>query len=487
MMNGMRNTRDRAGWKTWVKRVRLSRALIAGAVVALSGVAIAQGPVSGGRLIVWGTVSALTPPPGSGDFVALAAAGGAQTLAIRSDGKLYLSSASGGIPAIEGTSLATDEFCGVGMGRNHLLAIRPDGSIAVWGFWGAVPATAPDETGPFVAVSGGGSHSVALDTNGRVVVWGTDAAAVGAGAPAGITFKAIAAKGRYTLALSSDGNIYGWGTDQLPQPGSPAPPGIVKDVFKVAWTPYETHYFIAPLEAGNPYTAMAAGLDLVAGLRADGTVIVWDATGKMQPTPAGIVFTQVAAGSEFAAGIDQTGYLHAWGNPLRRAAIISGVPDGVHSAISAANAHITAIAGQPDTTPPVVTGLQVDQDTLWAPNHKMRTVALTFRASDCSPVALAGLSVTLRSNQPDNDWGSGDTTGDTNGHDGHTSDVQVPAGALVQNADGSVTATFQVRAERSNDLLGTRIYTVSVTATDTASSPNTSAPMTAQIVVGNGG
>lgn len=490
MTNGIHSPEDRAVWRTWAMQVRFSRAVIAVSVVALSGVALAHGPVSPGPLFVWGTGGAQVAP--AGDFLALAAAGGAQTLAIRADRTLYLSPAAGGIPAIP-AALATAEFDGVGMGRNHALAIRPDGSIVVWGFWGAVPATGPAATGYFVAVTGGGGHSVALDANGRAVVWGTDTAAVGAGAPAGITFTAIAAKGRYTLALSADGNIYGWGADQAPQPGSPVPPGIVKNVFKVAWAPYATDYFIAPQAAGNAYTAIAAGIDLIAALRADGTVIVWDATGKMQPPPAGIVFTQIAAGSGFAVGIDQAGHLHAWGDPQRAApaGIIGSVPCGVFSAVnpvfsavSAANAHVTAI----NVPEPIVTAVTLDQDAVWPPDHRMTTVVLTFRADDgCLPVAPSGVSVTLRSNQPDNGPGSGNTTGDTNGHDGYTSDVPVPASAIIQHADGSFTATFAVRSERSSALPGTRVYTVTVVAIDNATPPNTSAPVTAQIVVGHGG
>jgi hypothetical protein len=344
--------------------LRMSRVLVAIiAVVGFDALPFAQYGASPGPMVVWGT-NENAPGAPAGDFRALAAAGGAQTLAIRADGTLYLSSVPADLPPNSGIpeypGLATDTFVGVGMGRNHALAIRPDGSLVVWGVWmpGSECATVgPATTGDFVAVTGGGGHSVALDSTGRIVIWGSPTlgvdygAVVGVGAPVGITFKAIAAKTRYTLALGDDGNIYGWGTDGPLPPGTR---GIVKDVIKVVWTPYGPNHFIAPSEAGNPYTAIAAGLNLVAALRSDGSVVVWDATGTMPAPPAGVVFKQpeplpsspatIAAGSGYAVGIDQAGHLHAWGDPDSRAAIVGGVPDGLYSAVSGANAHVTAIA-----------------------------------------------------------------------------------------------------------------------------------------------
>ncbi len=497
MTNGIRNTRDRAVWKTWVRGRGLWRALIPVAVVALAGVALAQGPVSPGPLVVWGT----NPPvPPVEDFVALAAGGQIQVLAIRGDGTLYLSSVvQPSLPAPQlpmipeiPTALAGVQFSAVGVGRTHALAIRRDnGRIEAWpdpdtGLQGSPATRGTPTTGGFVAVTGNGSSSLALHQDGNVVVWGAGAAP----APAGLRFTAIAARLNYMLALGVDGNIYGWGADTRTFT-NPAD----------AWTPDGSGHFMAPREAGIPYTAIAAGLSLeqartglIVALRLDGRVVVWDPSGpsfNIGPPPAGVVFKQpdllpsaaatIAAGSNYAVGIDEAGHLHAWGSKPA----LNFVPSGCYSTVSAALVHATAIA-VPET-PPAVTITTLDPGSLWPPNQKMKTVVLTFRADDCSPVALAGLSVTLRSNQPDNGSGSGNTTGDTNGHDGYTSDVPVPASAIVQNADGSFTATFQVRAERSNALPGTRIYTVSVVATDTATSPNTSAPMTAQIVVGNGG
>ena len=410
-----------------------------------------------GRLVVWGmnTDPLVMEGAPSGAFVSLAAGGNVQTLAIRADGTLSLSPAGGLVPAIPDV-FADSTFCAVGLGRNHGLAIRPDGGIVAWPPDAAIGAP----TGPFVAVTGARPyHSVALDTGGNIVVWPDDPQPPPTG-----TFKAIAARGRHTLALSEDGNIYGWGTDA----SGPAPFGVFAPTASDAWTPDGSGHFIAPMEPGNPYTAIAAGFDLVVALRADGSVAQWALTSDIPAPPDG-VFTQVAAGSGFGVGIDPMGRLHAWGKP-DRPWVSDDKPAGVYSAVSAAITHVTAI--------------EAPKRSLWPPNHKMRTVVLTFRADDnCAPVPLSGLSVELRSNQPDDGFDSGRTTGDTNGNDGYTEAVVLPARAIDQNDDGSFTATFQVRAERSDALPGPRIYTVAVVSSDGATPPDTHSRVTAQIVV----
>ncbi len=149
------------------------------------------------------------------------------------------------------------------------------------------------------------------------------------------------------------------------------------------------------MEAGKPYTAIAAGLDLIVALRADGSAVQWalDPAPGVAPTPpppADVVFTQIAAGGlGFAAGIDRAGKLHAWGS----SAWVHNVLTGIYSAVSAATTHVMAI--------------DVPRTFIWPPNLMMTTVALRFRADDnCSPVALSGLSVVLRSNQPDSGFGT---------------------------------------------------------------------------------
>ena len=407
-----------------------------------------------GRLVVWGadTNPLVIAGAPSGEFVSLAAGGQQQTLALRADRTLYLNPATGAAPPVPET-FAGQEFCAVGIGRTHALAIRPDGSIVAW----PPGAMAGAPTGPFVAVTGAGSfYSAALGTDGRIFTWGGGGALV---PPPEGRFTAIAARGRFTLALAEDGNVYGWGTDAS------------TDVGVIASWRKEGPHFIAPPAPGQPYTAIAAGLDTVLALRADGRVVQWALDPSMPAPPADVAFTQIAAGGlSIAAGIDRSGHLHAWGTP----SWVDDVPPGIYSAVSASTTHISAI--------------EVPKSYLWPPDHMMATVVLTFRADDnCVPIPVSSLSVELRSSQPDAGFGSGNSSGDTNGQDGYASPVALPPSAIVQNSDGSFTATFELRAERSNALPGSRIYTVAVVSSGANGLQPASTRMAAQIIVDHDG
>ena len=165
------------------------------------------------------------------------------------DGSLYLSPHAMAQISQPPEEFSRGPYVAAGMGRNHLLAIRPDGTIAIHP---DPDDSAAPPTGSFKAVTGGNTHSVALHTDGRVTVWGSGPAVV-AGAPAGMLFDAIAARGSYTLALAKDGDVYGWGANP-----------IFSSSF--GWTLNEAgHHFIAPREVGRSYTKVAAGLSPVMG------------------------------------------------------------------------------------------------------------------------------------------------------------------------------------------------------------------------------
>lgn len=466
-----------------MSKITLSGILVA--VLASGSLVLATLSSTPGRFVVWGADDSPLVASGapSGDFLALAAGGSNQTLAIRADRTLYVNPLpvppTGSTPIPEPVEFAGQEFCAVGTGRSHGLAIRRDNSLVAWPL--AARNGAP-VAGEFVAVKGlFRYYSVALDTSGNIVVWsGLDSAGpdydkiVGVGAPTG-RFTAIDARVRYILALADDGRLHGWGTDG--RPGSV--PGSDFPIFTSptsGWTPDGMGHFIAPMEPGHPYIAIAAGLEVILALRADGVVVQWaldtvDPDEQMPPPPAGVFFTQIAGGGlGMAAGIDDNGGLHVWGTQ----SWMNAATPGIYSTLSAATSHVAAI--------------EAPKSYLWPPNHKMTTVTLTFRAEDnCEPLALSALSLELRSNQPDNGDGSGHTSGDTNGEDGYSAPVVLPAGAITQNADGSFEATFALRAERSNAWSGPRIYTAAIVSTDTNLPMNASTRIVAQIIVEHGG
>jgi hypothetical protein len=123
-----------------------------------------------------------------------------------------------------------------------------------------------------------------------------------------------------------------------------------------------------------------------------------------------------------------------------------------------------------DTTPPEVM-VTTDVASLLPANHGMRTVTLLVTATDAclEPGEVIPITVTVRSDEPDNASGGGDgnTTGDVNGSDGFTSPVEVSALLLPGLLPGTFVATIQLRAERANSGDG-RQYTIDVAAFDSA-------------------
>jgi hypothetical protein len=103
-----------------------------------------------------------------------------------------------------------------------------------------------------------------------------------------------------------------------------------------------------------------------------------------------------------------------------------------------------------DTTPPQF-AVVTDPDTLWPPNHKMVDVHISFRVVDACSVVPDDIDFVLRdvrSSEPANDIGDGNTEPDIMGADIGTRDTHV-----------------QLRAERSGPGVG-RTYTLVYTAED---------------------
>ncbi|MCI0478960.1 HYR domain-containing protein, partial [Candidatus Uhrbacteria bacterium] len=96
-----------------------------------------------------------------------------------------------------------------------------------------------------------------------------------------------------------------------------------------------------------------------------------------------------------------------------------------------------------DTTAPEITVATATPNTLWPPNHKMVSIALTVEATDAVDPSPSIEIVSVSSNQPVNGTGDGDTAPDW-----------VITGPL----------SLQLRAERAGD--NDRIYTITVSATD---------------------
>ena len=66
-----------------------------------------------------------------------------------------------------------------------------------------------------------------------------------------------------------------------------------------------------------------------------------------------------------------------------------------------------------DVEPPVIAGLGADPISLWPPNHKMTTVAISYTVTDnCDALPAISCGLAAASNEPVNGTGDGDTSPD---------------------------------------------------------------------------
>jgi hypothetical protein len=116
-----------------------------------------------------------------------------------------------------------------------------------------------------------------------------------------------------------------------------------------------------------------------------------------------------------------------------------------------------------DTTPPVVT-VHATPDVLWPPDHKMRPVHFTVLAVDaCDPSPAFALQ-SVASSEPDDAPGGGDgaTTGDVQGANVGTADVDVLLRAERDGRGPGRTYTARYRATDASGNVGTGVGTVAV-------------------------
>jgi alpha-tubulin suppressor-like RCC1 family protein len=369
-------------WKQWLLAVLVGWLLLPSAVA--SGEALAWGwnnfgqtnvpasvlPVSvaanvdrhfvlmnTGSLICVGPdfVGEATVPVGLNNVVAVAV-GYYHNLALKSDGTLAVwGDYSWDVPS------GLSNVVAVAAGSHHCMALKSDGTVVAWGSDAYGQTNVPPGLSDVIGISAGGSHSIALKSDGTVVAWGLNSSGQ-CTVPFGLNdVVAIAGGYAHTLALKSNGTVAAWGSNSNGQ--TDVPPGL-SNVTAIASSSYGFHN----LALKNDATVVAWGKNIIgeatvpAGLNnvisiatAWGYSVVLKGDGTLQtfssniPAPAspaqagassGIV--AVSGGNAFSLALRYDGTVVGWGdNTYGQAAAPLSLTNAV--AISAGGAHSLAL------------------------------------------------------------------------------------------------------------------------------------------------
>ncbi len=304
----------------------------------------------------------------SGKVVTRIVAGGAHTMALTSEGKIYGWGYNGAGQLGDGTTINRSTPVAVDMRREllgkfvtsisaglfHTVALTSDGNVYAWGYniYGQLGdgtttsrtrPVAVDTTGALfgkfvIAIAAAESHTAALTRDGLIYAWGrnnegelgdgttisrtTPVAVDMSGVLSGKIVTAIAVGDEHTVALTSEGKIYTWGRNTYGQLGD----GTVFN--RTRPVAVDTSGVLS----GKIVTAIAAGGDHTVASVSAGDVFAWGnnsygqlgngtITNNSMPVAvflggvlAGKTVTMIAAGGVHTMAITSEGRAYAWGN-----------------------------------------------------------------------------------------------------------------------------------------------------------------------------
>lgn len=295
-------------------------------------------------------------PGTNGDFIAVAA-GYYHNLGLKSNGSIV----AWGDNAFNPTNVPLPNlgYTAISASQYHSLALRSDGSIAGWGVDGSsASAPPPGVNSNFMAISAGQTHNLALKADGSVVAWGSNQYGQlnvpGTGSTPGINadFIAVAAGSSYSVGLKSNGSLVIWGgrfsyNSTLPSPNT----GFVaidanSSKMALRWDGTLWGGNVPDRIGNDSFTAISMGGFVKGGMKADGSVAVWEDSGNLYGAisfpgiNAGYIKTVCRSGqygTHFHA-LKSDGTLEEWGT-LR----FSPPPDASFVDLAAGDMHVVAI------------------------------------------------------------------------------------------------------------------------------------------------
>ncbi|WP_309889945.1 RCC1 repeat-containing protein [Archangium sp.] len=206
------------------------------------GTVWAWGVNSSGQLgngVLFGTSTTPAQVPNLSGVTAIAA-GHTHVLALKGDGTVWMWGSSVGFSATVPTQVASlTQVVAIAAGQNFSVALKSDGTVWGWGENGSgqlADGTSVDRPAPvqvpglsgITAIAPGTSHVLALKSDGSAWSWGSNFSgelgraglSTSATPLSGLTgVVAVAAGGRNSLALKNDGTFWAWGSNTYGQLG----------------------------------------------------------------------------------------------------------------------------------------------------------------------------------------------------------------------------------------------------------------------------
>ncbi len=179
-----------------------------------------------------------------------------------------------------------NDYTAISAGDWHGMALRRDGTLALWGRGSGGQLGMPAGTYKYIAA--GGFHSAAIRTDGSIAFAGSTYPTGPATPPGGNDWAALAGGKYHTLALREDGTLGAWGASNWGQ---------------------------AAVQAGTDFLAIAAGEGHSLALRSNGRIVAWGTNADGQcNVPDRDDFVAVGAGTKFSMGITTNGEIVTWGS-----------------------------------------------------------------------------------------------------------------------------------------------------------------------------
>ena len=212
-------------------------------------------------------------------------------------------------------------------GYYYSLALKEDGTVAVWGFNDNNVLNIPNNLNKVVSISAGGGNALALKWDGTLVVWGYDST-YAATIPTNLdSIVQVSAGLGHSLALKPNGTVIAWGDNDFGQTNVPSGLINIREVtagfgFSMALTINGSIVFWGRQYAGinnipenSNYIKVVAGLSHAVGLKSDGTVRAWGYNVSQQTNvPLNVTnVVEIAAGQSFSLALKADGSIIPWG------------------------------------------------------------------------------------------------------------------------------------------------------------------------------